>query len=112
MKKYVYFAFKGELMCFSHVLLNALDMNEKGVEAKIVIEGEAVTLIEELIESKNSLFKKAMKVGLIDCVCEACSAKMGVLEYNKKSGIRLSDEMMGHPSMTRYIEDGYDVITL
>ena len=32
MKKVVLFAFNGELMCFIHVLLNALDMNERGHE--------------------------------------------------------------------------------
>ena len=38
-KKVALFAFNGELMCFIHVLLNALDMNKKGYEVKIVIEG-------------------------------------------------------------------------
>ena len=38
MKKVVIFAFKGNPLCFVHVLLNAKDMSEKGIEAKIVIE--------------------------------------------------------------------------
>ena len=32
MKKVVLFAFNGDFMCFIHVLLNALDMHEKGYE--------------------------------------------------------------------------------
>ncbi len=32
-------------MCFIHVLLNAMDMKEKGKEALIVMEGEAVACI-------------------------------------------------------------------
>ena len=53
MEKVVFFAFKGDLMCFQHILLNALDLNEKGIEAKIVIEGEAVNLMEKLENSNN-----------------------------------------------------------
>jgi len=30
MKKVALFAFNGELMCFVHVLLNALEMKDKG----------------------------------------------------------------------------------
>jgi hypothetical protein len=37
MKKIALFVFNGDPMCFIHVLLNALDMSEKGYEAKIVI---------------------------------------------------------------------------
>ena len=41
MEKVALFAFKGEPMCFIHVLLNALDMSKRGYEVKIVIEGAA-----------------------------------------------------------------------
>jgi hypothetical protein len=112
MNKYVFFAFKGEMMCFSHVLLNAIDMDSRKMDVKIVIEGEAVKLLEPLITSENPLFNKAQSLGLVDCVCKACSAKMGVLDYNEKSGVKLCDDLMGHPSMASYISDGYQVITL
>lgn len=112
MSKYVFFAFKGEAMCFMHILLNASDMHSKGIEAKIVIEGEAVVLVKKMIESKNPLFKKVMDKGLIDCICKACSAKMGVLEYNEFCGIPINSDMAGHPPMASYIEKGYSIITL
>ncbi len=112
MSKFVIFAFNGNDMCFVHVLLNALDMNSKGLETKIVIEGEAVKLVKEMEESGNPLYKKAKEKGLIDCICKACSAKMGVLEYNSTTGIPLGDDMNGHPSMEAYIAKGYKVVTL
>lgn len=112
MKKFVFFAFKGELMCFVHVLLNALDMHAKGADVKIVFEGEAVTLIQPLTEQQNPLYKKALEAGLIDGVCKACSAKMGVLAYNEASAVRLLDDMSGHPSMVAYVEQGYELIVL
>jgi len=42
---------------------------------------------------------------------KACSSKMGTMEEITELGIRLVDEMTGHPSMARYREDGFDVIT-
>jgi hypothetical protein len=112
MNKYAIFAFKGELMCFQHVLLNALDMQSKGIESRVIIEGEAVKLVQELEESGNKLYKKAKDMGLIAVICKACSAKLGVLEYNQNVGIPMGDEMGGHPAMSTYIEQGYQIITL
>ena len=62
-------------------------------------------------ESGNKLFEQLVSAGLVDCVCRACSAKMGVLAYNESSGIRLCDEMNGHPAMATYLEKGYAIIT-
>ena len=112
MSKYVFFAFKGEPMCFMHILLNTLDMDSRGIEAKIVIEGEAVVLVKKMMESENPLFQKVLKKGLIDCICKACSAKMGVLEFNENCGIPLNGEMSGHPAMAKYVETGYKITTL
>jgi len=39
MEKVALFAFNGEPMCFIHVLLNALDMKEKGIDVKTIIAG-------------------------------------------------------------------------
>jgi len=112
MSKIVFFAFKGDTMCFSHILLNAIDMKDKGNDVRIVMEGESVNLIKELMESNNILFKKAMDYNLIECVCKACSAKMGVLEYNECSPIKVRGEMRGHPAMESYTQHGYQIITL
>ena len=112
MKKYVFFAFKGDPMCLIHVMLNTIDLNERGIEAKIVLEGEAVKLVKMLTEAENPLFKKIKESGFIDCICKACSAKMGVLEYNSSCGIPLNQDMAGHPAMSKYIEEDFTIITL
>lgn len=112
MGKYVIFAFNGNPMCFVHVLLNALDLDEKGHEAHIVVEGEAVKVIQEMEEGKNPLYKKAKDKGLFDGICKACSAKLKVLDYNQTTGIPLVGDMMGHPSMEAYLSKGFEMITL
>lgn len=114
MKKIALFAFNGELMCFIHVLLNAIDMNDRGYEVKIVIEGSATRLVPQLAGKDNpmhSLYEKAKGLDLIDGACKACSNKMGVLKEIEDQGIRLIGEMTGHPSMARYREKGFEIIT-
>lgn len=112
MEKIAFFPFKGEKMCFMHILLNALDLHEKGITAKIIMEGEAVKLIKELEEEENKIYKKVKDLGLFDSICKACSAKMGVLEYNEKCGIPLKGDLQGHPAMYEFIKEGYKIITL
>ncbi len=112
MKKYVFFAFKGDIMCFNHVLINAIEMHSKGVKAIIVLEGEAVKVIKELDEADHPVYQHVRELGLFDSVCKACSIKMGVYEYNKTCGIPFNDELNGHPSMLKYLNEGYEMITL
>jgi hypothetical protein len=114
MKKVVLFAFNGELMCFVHVLLNALDMKGQGFEVKIVIEGSATKLIPDLTVEGNLLngpYKKARAENLIDGVCKACANKMGTAEEAKIIGLPLLNDMWGHPAMAKYLKEGYEVVT-
>ena len=114
MRKVVLFAFNGELMCFVHVLLNALDMKDRGYEVKIVIEGSATKLIPELAIPKspfNVLYLKVKKLALLDGACKACSNKMGAIEAIRAEGLPLLDDMNGHPGLAGYQEKGFEIIT-
>ena len=68
-------------------------------------------LEEELMNNELRLYEKAKGLDLIDGVCKACSNKMGTLDAARDQGLRLLDEMTGHPSMARYMEEGFEVIT-
>jgi hypothetical protein len=114
MKDYALFAFNGDIMCFSHVLLNALDLNERGHRVGIIIEGAATQLITALSKEDNpfyGLFGRVRALGLVDGVCRACSNKMGTLEAAKTLGLNLLDEMNGHPAMGHYLGQGFQIIT-
>ncbi len=107
-------AFNGEPMCFVHVLLNALDMQARGYEVRVVIEGSATRTANALAEPSAQFHKVYQQVkdqGLIDCVCRACSAKMEALPGIEAQGLPLCGEMVGHPSLARYLEAGYTIIT-
>jgi hypothetical protein len=113
-KKFALFAFNGDPMCFIHVILNALDMNKKGFDVKVIVEGSATKLADQFENEGNPFFEKyqeLMKSGLIDCFCKACSTKMGSLEKVEELNFPTCAELIGHPSMTKYIEKGYTIIT-
>jgi len=115
MKKTAIFAFKGNPICFVHVLLNAIDLHERGEVVKIVLEGEATGLINDLRKPEHSLhalYEKVKNLELIDAVCRACAVKMGAIEAAEEEGLRIVDDMAGHAGMAPYIEKGYAIITL
>ena len=114
MDKVVLFAFNAEDMCFLHVLLNALDFQEKGCETKVVIEGAATKLIPQFAGSTGplaSLFSSCQEKDLIAGACLACAKKMKTDESARIQGIPLLDDMRGHAGIARFFKEGYRVIT-
>ena len=114
MKKMALFVFNGDPMCFIHVLLNALDMNEKSIEVKIIIVGAATKLIPELSKPENplnNLWLKVTDAGLVEGACRACAHKMETLKAAEEQGTRLLDAMSGHPGMAGYQNNGFEIIT-
>lgn len=115
MEKVAFFVFREEEMCFVHVLLYALDYAASGKTFQIVFEGAATRLIPRLAQPEHplhGLYEKVKSQGGIAGACRACSAKMGVLEDVQKENIPVLDEMNGHPSLRRFIEEGFHVLTL
>ncbi len=112
-KKKALFVFNGELMCFVHVLLNALEMKSKGYDVHVILEGLSVKLVGELEKGESpmaGLYTQAKAKGLLAAACRACSVQLNVLESVEKSGIPLVENMSGHVSMSDYMDQGYDVI--
>ena len=89
------------LILFAHPAFHKSHTNK--ILIKGLAEMEGVTF--------HDLYEKVRAADLIDCVCRACSAKMGVLEQIEEQGLYLSDEMQGHPSISRYIDEGFEIIT-
>jgi hypothetical protein len=113
-QKKVLFAFRGDPLCFVHVLLNGIDLHERGMEGLIVLEGEAVTLVPKMAEPGHflsSLYQKAKKLGILHGACKACSIKLKVEQEIESQGIPFLGDMSGHPSMGSFMEKGFQVIT-
>jgi hypothetical protein len=114
MKKTVFFAFRDNPLCFIHVLLNSLDMAKKGMEGKIVLEGESVTLVPIMAEPGHflhPLYLQAKNQGLFLGACRACTHKLHMTEAMAREDIPLIGEMSGHPAMSDFIEQDYTLIT-
>ncbi len=114
MEKVVLFAFRGDPLCFIHVLLNGLDLKQRGQQGLIILEGEAVKLVEPMSEPGHflhPLYKKAREANLIHGACKACATKLDTIDAINKEEIPLIGDMANHPSMGAFIEKGYKVIT-
>lgn len=113
MNKVVFFTFRDNPLCFIHVLLNALDMAKRGMEGKIVLEGESVKLVALMADTTHflhPLYTKAKEQGLILGACKACSNKLQATEAVTSEGIPLIGELAGHPAMADFIAQGYTVL--
>ena len=113
-KKVAMVVFRGEMLCFVHVMLNAVDMRSKGYDVKVIIEGESTKLLPRFLDRSEpfrNLFNDVLGHGMIDCACKACANKMGTIRSAQELGIELRSEMSGHPSISRMMEAGYEVIT-
>lgn len=113
MNQTVFFAFRGDPLCFIHVLLNSLDMHAQGMGGGIVLEGESVTLVAEMSKPDHflhQLYQKVREQDLIIGACKACSNKLDAVEAMEIEQIELIGEMSGHPAMAEYITKGYTVI--
>jgi hypothetical protein len=114
MKKTAMFVFNGSPLCFVHVLLNALDMQDRGDTVAIVMEGEATRLVGELEKPDNwlnGLWRQARDQNLVAGACQACSQKLDVRESVEASGLPLLADMKGHPGMAAYRDKGFEIIT-
>ena len=114
MKKIVFFGFTDELMCFAHTLFNAEQMLDEGWQVKVVIEGRSTTLIPTLGSDQNpfkNIYLKLKEQSLIS-VCRACANKTGNLAAAEVEGLEIDADLLGHPSMHAYINDGWEIITI
>jgi hypothetical protein len=114
-KKIVVFAFSGEPALFAHAMLNVMDMEDRGYDVKMVVEGDATKLLSLLRNETKpfaDVYRQFRNHGLIDCVCRACATKNGVVPAIIEQNLKPAGDMAGHPSMAEYMEQGYEVVTL
>jgi len=89
-------------------------MKEKGYDIKLVIEGASAGLIPKIASLDKpmpDLWEKVKSENIVDAVCKACAYKLGSLDAAKEQNLPLKGDMSGHPSITSYIEEGYEIIT-
>ena len=98
-----------------HAFVFARDIQARGGQASIVLEGESPGWLLQLPDPNHKLhgmYVKVKKEGLIDVVCRACAVQAGAVQAAEQEGIALADDASGHVSLAKYLELGYQVITL
>jgi hypothetical protein len=98
-----------------HAIVFARDINARGGDAKVILEGESpgwLLLLPDPDHTLHGMYTKAKQEGLIDAVCKACAMQAGAVEAAQKEGLTLADQASGHVSLARYVETGYQVVTL
>jgi hypothetical protein len=98
-----------------HTFIWALDIVDRGGEAKIILEGEAPRWLLELPDPKHGghpLYQKVKDKALIDAVCKACAMQAQALQAAADEGLRLVHDASGHVSLVPHLEAGYRIVTL
>ena len=112
MTKVAIFAFREDANCFSHVLINAMDMHARGYEIRLIMEGDAVKLLPGLATEGgplSGLWQKAKAAGIVSGFCRGCATKMGTVPSAETQGLALLDDLSGHPSIGGFRDQGYEI---
>ena len=111
--KYMFLATDENKMQLYHLLLNAINFHEKGHEVAVVLECASPKLLIGIVDGsvKLPVFDVAMKMGLIDHACKACTAAFSATEAAEKLGVPIKGELKGHSDLLKFAGDGYSIIT-
>ncbi len=94
-----------------HFLLNAKDLKQKGVDVKIILEGDAtkyVTKIGDASHPLNAMYQ-SIKSSIV-AVCKGCAITTRTLEAAEEQGLPVIGNLENHVAIEPYIKEGYQVI--
>lgn len=117
MRKIVILLFAGtDVPCrLQHAILFARDAVQRGLEARIVFEGQSPQWLVPFAAGEHKLrplFETARSEGLIDGVCKACAAANGALDAAEQLALPLLANAFGHVSLAGYVVDGFETVVI
>jgi len=98
-----------------HALLYTTELKEAGYDVVLVFDGAGTEWAKTLLDPENKLhpaYEKLEKLGVTQIICDFCSRAFHVQEDLKKGAIPLVAEFEGHPSLVKWIKQGYVPIVL
>lgn len=100
----------------AHALLYAKELHDAGIEVKVVFDGAGVKTLAALSSNTErptyQLYLSLKEQGVLAGVCEFCSTAMGVQEQIVATGIVAMNEINGHPSIAKFVKEGYTPIIM
>ncbi len=112
MQKQLFVLFNFNKGIFTHILLNAFDLTEKGYEVGVIFESEACRLISEYETNNNEKWERLKNKNLIAAVCEVCAKAMNSLDSAKRQNLPIDGSMYGHPALEKWIKDRYQIMLI
>ncbi len=98
-----------------HALMYSKELHDDKHEVQLIFDGGGTKWIEELSKEHklSPLYRSLKSAGIIAGVCDYCVAAFdGDRELVKQEGLPLVSDNNGHPSISKLVSDGFQIITL
>ena len=100
-----------------HAFLYAKELKEHGHEVVLIFDGAGTEWVEELSnpESQSKLkpmYEQLRQAGIVEIVCDFCAGAFAVKERLAQRQIPMTAEYAGHPSIAKWVVQGYELIVL
>ena len=95
-----------------NILSVAKEFKEEGYEVSIVFNGAGTRWVGELSDPEHTYNEHFESVkDEVEGACAYCARAFGVKEEVQESGVELMGEFERHPSLSKLVAEGYQVIT-
>lgn len=96
----------------ANALVTAEELKKEGDDVQVVFDGAGTKWVPELENPEHVLHEQfeALKDHVAGA-CAFCASAFQVKEEIEQSDVPLLDEYAHHPSIRRFIADGYQVVT-
>ena len=99
-----------------HALLYATELAEKGYAVVLIFDGAGTGWANEMRKPENPLNKHYLRIkelGMTEEICDYCAESFDVKESLPEQQKKLLvGDYEGHPSLVKWIEQGYQIIVL
>lgn len=111
--KVLFLATDENKMQLMHLLLNAIHTHKAGNDVAVVLECASTRLLIGLADGSIELplFEKALKLGIIDHACKACTTSFSAIEAAEKLGVPRKGPLSGHTDLLEFVSAGYQIIS-
>lgn len=100
-----------------HALLYSKELKEHGHDVVLLFDGAGTEWVSEWTtpESQDKLkpmYEELRKAGITQVICDFCANAFQVKEKLKTQGQELTAEYQGHPSIAKWVDQGYQPVIL
>ena len=100
-----------------HALLYTRELKEHGHDVVLVFDGAGTEWAEEFTKPDSThkltpMYRELSKLGVTKIICDFCAGAFGVKERLAQRQLPLVAEYAGHPSIAKWIDQGYQLLIL